>query len=312
MEAGLRLLKALSILTRSFHNRRIYFFFGGLQTLMVLMKSAVVQLKGVTNVVISDNITSLSASMQLGFLQCLISHIVSVVANYIDAEARLTQKFGMPITSLEPIMLQRTSRDIVGTAIPPEHPQTPRASTSRRSSLQKRLSSGSSVVGLETSGSQRISVGAQSPGSSRSARDTSGLPNGSVPLLETGGLNWFVELLRILRKLRLKGAMSDVSLEQLALRTLKSTIFANPRTQNHFRSIGGVEVLLDGLGTPSTPSKRYECGTDDFSSVDKGQPQLDSQEPIGVSCLNRLLDDFQMQILSLQVLREAMYPHNLL
>ncbi|CAK9883045.1 unnamed protein product [Sphagnum jensenii] len=309
MEAGLRLLKALSILTRSFHNRRIYFFFGGLQTLMVLMKSAVVQLKGVTNVVISDNITSLSASMQLGFLQCLIAHIVSVVANYIDAEARLTQKFGMPITSLEPIMLQRTSRDIVGTAIPPEHPQTPRASSSRRSSLQKRLSSGSSVVGLETSGSQRISVGAQSPGSSRSARDTSGLPNGSVPLLETGGLNWFVELLRILRKLRLKGAMSDVSLEQLALRTLKSTIFANPRTQNHFRSIGGVEVLLDGLGTPSTPSKRYECGTDDFSSVNKGQPQLDSQEPIGVSCLNRLLDDFQMQTLSLQVLREAIF-HN--
>ncbi|CAK9237200.1 unnamed protein product [Sphagnum troendelagicum] len=309
MEAGLRLLKALSILTRSFHNRRIYFFFGGLQTLMVLMKSAVVQLKGVTNVVISDNITSLSASMQLGFLQCLIAHIVSVVANYIDAEARLTQKFGMPITSLEPIMLQRTSRDIVGTAIPPEHPQTPRASSSRRSSLQKRLSSGSSVVGLETSGSQRISVGAQSPGGSRSARDTSGLPNGSVPLLETGGLNWFVELLRILRKLRLKGAMSDVSLEQLALRTLKSTIFANPRTQNHFRSIGGVEVLLDGLGTPSTPSKRYECGTDDFSSVNKGQPQLDSQEPIGVSCLNRLLDDFQMQTLSLLVLREAIF-HN--
>lgn len=147
------------------------------------------QLKGITNVVISDNITSLSASMQLGFLQCLIAHIVSVVANYIDAEARLTQKFGMPITSLEPIM---TSRDIVGTAIPPEHPQTPRASSSRRSSLQKRLSSGSSVVGLETSGSQRISGGAQSPGSSRSARDTSGLPNGSVPLLETGGLNWFV------------------------------------------------------------------------------------------------------------------------
>ncbi|KAH9551888.1 hypothetical protein CY35_09G037400 [Sphagnum magellanicum] len=309
MEAGLRLLKALSILTRSFHNRRIYFFFGGLQTLMVLMKSAVVQLKGVTNVVISDNITSLSASMQLGFLQCLIAHIVSVVANYIDAEARLTQKFGMPITSLEPIMLQRTSRDIIGTAIPPEHPQTPRASSSRRSSLQKRLSSGSSVVGLETSGSQRISVGAQSPGRSRSARDTSGLPNGSVPLLETGGLNWFVELLRILRKLRLKGAMSDVSLEQLALRTLKLTIFANPRTQNHFRSIGGVEVLLDGLGTPSTPSKRYECGTDDFSSVDKGQPQLDSQESIGVSSLNRLLDDFQMQTLSLQVLREAVF-HN--
>jgi hypothetical protein len=126
------------------------------------------------------------------------------------------------------------------------------------------------------------------------------------------GCKLYTELLRILRKLRLKGAMSDLSLEQLALRTLKSTIFANPRTQNHFRSIGGVEVLLDGLGTPSTPSKRYECGTDDFSSVDKGQPQLDSQEPIGVSCLNRLLDDFQMQTLSLQVLREAMYPHNLL
>lgn len=38
MEAALRLLHAITILTRSFHNRRIYSYFGGLQTLMGVMK----------------------------------------------------------------------------------------------------------------------------------------------------------------------------------------------------------------------------------------------------------------------------------
>lgn len=44
--------------------------------------------------------------------------------------------------------------------------------------------------------------------------------------------------------------MSETSLEKLTLQTLKAAILSNPRAQNHFRSIGGLEVLLDGIGVP--------------------------------------------------------------
>ena len=111
-----------------------------------------------------------------------------------------------------------------------------------------------------------------------------------------------------MRKLRLKGASSDTSLEQLALRTLQSTIVANPRTQNHFRSIGGLEVLLDGLGTPLTPAQRREVGQAESSPGSKKVIDLEPNPGVGMQALNKLLEDFQMQLLSLQVLREAMYP----
>lgn len=46
----------------------------------------------------------------------------------------------------------------------------------------------------------------------------------------------------------------DMSLQYLTLRALRSALVDNPRGQNHFRSIGGLEVLLDGLGIPSIDS----------------------------------------------------------
>ena len=48
----------------------------------------------------------------------------------------------------------------------------------------------------------------------------------------------------------------DLSLQYLTLRTLKMSLADNPRGQNHFRSIGGLEVLLDGLGVSSNNAIR--------------------------------------------------------
>ena len=48
----------------------------------------------------------------------------------------------------------------------------------------------------------------------------------------------------------MKEQWTDLSLHHLTLRILHSALFENPRGQNHFKSIGGLEVLLDGLGIP--------------------------------------------------------------
>jgi hypothetical protein len=49
----------------------------------------------------------------------------------------------------------------------------------------------------------------------------------------------------------------DDSLQYLSLKILSLALSANPRGQNHFKSIGGLEVLLDGLGFPSNYATTY-------------------------------------------------------
>ena len=40
------------------------------------------------------------------------------------------------------------------------------------------------------------------------------------------------------------------SLEQLTLVTLKAALVVNARAQNHFKSLGGIDVLISGIGCP--------------------------------------------------------------
>lgn len=108
--------------------------------------------------------------------------------------------------------------------------------------------------------------------------------------------------MRILRKLRLKGAFTDASLEELVLHSLKLTIMGNTRSQNFFRVIGGVEVLLDGVGTPIT-STEGSVGT---PKRDKFVSACGTTHGRGND--GKIFDEFHLQVLSLQVLREAMYP----
>lgn len=56
----------------------------------------------------------------------------------------------------------------------------------------------------------------------------------------------------------MKEQWTDLSLQYLTLRTLRLSLADNPRGQNHFRSIGGLEVLLDGLGIPPNKALRIE------------------------------------------------------
>ncbi|CAI9116125.1 OLC1v1017198C2 [Oldenlandia corymbosa var. corymbosa] len=112
-----------------------------------------------------------------------------------------------------------------------------------------------------------------------------------VSLMEAGGLNWLVELLRVLRRLMMKEQWTDLSLQYLTLRTLRLSLADNPRGQNHFRSIGGLEVLLDGLGVPSNKS----ILSDNSSSVRTSRIE------------SPLLSIFQLHVLSLEVLREAVF-----
>ncbi|KAF5183051.1 Beach domain-containing protein b [Thalictrum thalictroides] len=112
-----------------------------------------------------------------------------------------------------------------------------------------------------------------------------------VSVMEAGGLNWLVELLRVMRRLSMKEQWTDMTLQYLTLTTLKSALSENPRGQNHFRSIGGLEVLLDGLGFLSnkTSTSKSIFGDD-----------MERNE-------NTFLAIFELQVLSLEVLREAVF-----
>ncbi|KAK4359154.1 hypothetical protein RND71_021383 [Anisodus tanguticus] len=113
-----------------------------------------------------------------------------------------------------------------------------------------------------------------------------------VSVMEAGGLNWLVELLRVMKRLNMKEQDTDISLHYLTLRALQLALVDNPRGQNHFRSIGGLEVLLDGLGVASNSALRLR----DFSTSDTARNA------------NVLMCTFQLHVLSLEVLREAVYP----
>lgn len=112
-----------------------------------------------------------------------------------------------------------------------------------------------------------------------------------VSVMEAGGLNWLVELLRVLRRLSMKEQWTDLSLQYLTLRTLRLSLADNPRGQNHFRSIGGLEVLLDGLGI--APSNAWRVEHHSFGEM--------------VRIKNPLLAISRLHVLSLEVLKEAVF-----
>ncbi|XP_078166919.1 binding protein isoform X2 [Carex rostrata] len=107
-----------------------------------------------------------------------------------------------------------------------------------------------------------------------------------VLVMEAGGVNWLVELLRVIRRLNMKEQWTDLSLHFVTLRTLRSTLYQNVRAQNHFRSIGGLEVLLDGLGLPTS---RFSFSKSQINSGDDRS------------------EIFQLQTLCLEVLRESIF-----
>ncbi|GAB2294234.1 hypothetical protein Dimus_028451 [Dionaea muscipula] len=112
-----------------------------------------------------------------------------------------------------------------------------------------------------------------------------------LSFMEAGGLNWLVELKRVIRRFGVELPSSNMPLQYLSLRALQSTLSENPRGQNHFRSIGGLEVLLDELALPS--------GTD-MASLRWPADVSERDEML-------LMGVLQLHVLCMEVLREAVF-----
>lgn len=241
---GLPVLEALTIITRSMHNCRVFGYYGGIQKLTALLKGAVVQLKTITVSLTTDEKLSNVISDSTELLQRVLVYVVSIICSFIDLNSNVNEK----------VQLYSKIKEF-------------------------------SVTG-----------GAPSVDSSRNARDHFSEKwllwhqKAVVSVMEAGGLNWLVELLRVIRRLTMKEQWIDMSLQYMTLRTLLLGLSANPRGQSHFKSIGGLEVLLDGLALPS-----ISVTVKNISHFDGGR------------CKNRLLQIFKLHVLSLEVLREAVF-----
>ncbi|GFP89566.1 beach domain-containing protein lvsc [Phtheirospermum japonicum] len=238
-------LDALTIVTLSIHNCKVFGYHSGIQKVTALMKAAVVQLKTIISALPADQ-NLLNAMVQnAGILQQILVHVVFIICNFIDLRSRIEENVLLNSTNMEP-----SPAGIGEIHISP--------STAVTSAVSETILSWHQTT--------------------------------VVSVMEAGGLNWLLEILRLIRRLIMKEQWADMSLQHLTLRALRSALAGNPRGQNHFRSIGGLEVLLDGLGVPSIDSL-ISNGSSSYGERSK----------------NPLEDIFNLHVLSLEVLREATY-----
>eukprot|EP00897_Mesotaenium_endlicherianum_P007795 jgi/Mesen1/7043/ME000369S06370 len=217
MEVELNLLHALTIVTRSAHNRRIFRFFHGFEALMLFMKGAVVRLKVVAGILAarggggSAPPATISTHTHLSFLQCSLAHVMSVVANFVHAHAR----------SLRHHHLHHSGSHSGAAA--DEYDGLARGSLFGRGSLGDLTGHAEGVdqVHPRAEGSTAAAAAGVEP----------------VPLLETGGLGTML------------GA-GDAALQHMTLQVLRAALAGNPRLQNPLRSLDGLEVLLALLAPP--------------------------------------------------------------
>lgn len=245
---GLPLLNALTIITRSMHNCRVFGYYGGIQKLTALMKGAVVHLKSITSELSGDESLSSIFLDKTRLLQQILLYVVSIICGYIDLNTNLYEKaqlFSSHAEFFTPSWGASSNESSSGVEVPTE----------------TRLYWHQRAV---------------------------------VSVMEAGVLNWLVELLRVIRRLSMKEQRTDLSLQYLTLWTLHLALSNNPRGQNHFKSIGGLEVLLDGQGLPSINVLLLRNAS--HVGDERGE--------------NPLLKIFQLHVLSLTVLREAVYPSN--
>lgn len=242
---GLPVLDALTVITRSMHNCRVFGYYGGIQKLTALMKAAVVQLKAIASALSADEALSNPVAEKTAILQNILLYVVSIIGSFINLHFSASEK----------AWLNDGCMEIFG----------PRSVEIR-----------DVVTGVDASDSETMIRWRQ---------------KAIVSVMEAGGLNWLVELLRVMKRLNMKEQDTYISLHYLTLRALQLALVDNPRGQNHFRSIGGLEVLLDGLGVASNSALRLR----DLSTSDTARNA------------NVLTCTFQLHVLSLEVLREAVF-----
>ncbi|KAI3460067.1 hypothetical protein Pfo_016730 [Paulownia fortunei] len=237
-------LDALTVVTLSIHNCKVFGYHAGIQKLTALMKAAIVQLKTITSALPADESLLNTIVQNAGVLQRILVHVVSIICNFIDLHSSIEENVQIKSTNME-------------------------SSAARSGEIYFNPS-----TAVKSPVSETILSWHQTT---------------VVSVMEAGGLNWLLEILRLIRRLIMKEQWADMSLQHLTLRALRSALADNPRGQNHFRSIGGLEVLLDGLGVPSIDSLIANDSSDEERSK------------------NPLQDIFNLHVLSLEVLREATF-----
>ncbi|KAL6578417.1 hypothetical protein OROMI_010745 [Orobanche minor] len=238
-------LDALTVVTSSIHNCKVFGYYYGIQKLTALMKAAVVQLKTITSALPGDQSLLNTMVQNAGVLQRLLVHVVSIICNFIDLPSSIDENVQSKSSNVEPSAAR--SGEI---CISP--------STAVKSAVSESI-----LLWHQTT---------------------------VVSVMEAGGLNWLLEILRLIRRLIMKEQWTDMSLQHSTLRALRSALAGNPRGQNHFRSIGGLDVLLDVLGVPSIDSL-ISIGSSSYEERIKNLSE----------------DIFNLHVLSLEVLREAIF-----
>ena len=218
--AGLALLNACVVATRSAHNRAWLIRLGLLDALTALLKLAMHRLNVLGNLAAmrhpggrggSSMGTAAEVAAQLGTLELLCAHGASVLSNFLDADLRfgsIAGGFGMS--------------DDGGAA----------ADRSGTLSADRTL--------------QNSTVAPRSPAAESPA---------VKPLLECGGLTALVEMIRIQRLLHRAPTGSEaaaVALEGLLLRTLCAALAGSAAAQHSLRGAGGLEMLIEGIGVDAT------------------------------------------------------------
>ena len=219
--AGLALLNACVVATRSAHNRAWLIRLGLLDALTALLKLAMHRLNVLGNLAAmrhpggrggSSMGTAAEVAAQLGTLELLCAHGASVLSNFLDADLRfgsIAGGFGM--------------------------------SDDGGASCVDRSGTLSADRTLQNSTVAPRSPAAESPA--------------VKPLLECGGLTALVEMIRIQRLLHRAPTGSEaaaVALEGLLLRTLCAALAGSAAAQHSLRGAGGLEMLIEGIGVDAT------------------------------------------------------------
>ncbi|KAI4388687.1 hypothetical protein MLD38_000993 [Melastoma candidum] len=240
---GIPLLEAVSIITRSMHNCKIFGYYGGVQKLTALMKGAVVQLKTFSGALAADENLSDIMVERIKLLQMILLHIVRTICNFVGCDLSFLVKAHLGSNVSYPSYPGSTSASFNVCNVSKSLPE----------------------IQLHWNNKAILSI------------------------MEAGGLNWLVELLRVIRRLWMKEQWTDLVLQLITLKAVWSALSRNPRGQNHFKSIGGLEVLLDGLGLPTRST--LLIGSTPHSTEKRDE--------------SHFLKLLQLHVLSLEVLREA-------
>ncbi|KAL6873753.1 hypothetical protein ACP4OV_013835 [Aristida adscensionis] len=271
----LQILECLTILTRSLHNCRVFSYYGGVKKITSLLKphweltyklSHRIKANGAPNPHLAAG-----KRKKLHLTFSLFAFLISLVDwCYVAMHQPLSR--GLPVglrSELPPMAAVAQLKDLnsllaVDDQSSDEAIENTRmmvnilvcivtivSNFTKSESTVSRIPSFVKTTKYRPSSSNLATASSSTPDNPISDKLRHWQQKAVVLVMEAGGVYWLVELLRVIQRLNVKEHWTDLSLHFVTLCTLRAAV-SGTRAQNHFRSIGGMEILLDGLGLPSS------------------------------------------------------------